>query len=175
MACVIRSDDSLFCLGRPGLGMLRASNWRNISTYSPWKQPRGSIRGEDPMVWIDQDNSSVLHAVTHGGGWGQPFGFHYWSTDGGESWKDNNAVKVYSNVVMLANGGNKTLSRRERPHVVLDKAGVPIALTNGVTEAWPCTLVNPPVPDKPGLPGSNGTGIWCPVDYCYTLYQTLMA
>jgi hypothetical protein len=44
--------------------------------------------------------------------------------------------------VELAGGGQKILSRRERPHVVLDKAGIPIALTNGVTEAWPYVLTD---------------------------------
>lgn len=92
--------------------------------------------------------------------------------------------KAYQNVVEIVGAGPKILSRRERPHVVLDKAGIPIALTNGVTEAWPCTLQREPDrppckhPAVPGKnpdcgPGSNGTSIWCPVDYCYTLYQPL--
>jgi hypothetical protein len=33
------------------------------------------------MLW--EDNNGVLRCVTHGGGWGDPFGFAYWSTDGG--------------------------------------------------------------------------------------------
>eukprot|EP01043_Picozoa_sp_COSAG02_P035843 COSAG02_NODE_2592_length_8465_cov_2.118695_4_plen_83_part_00 len=45
--------------------------------------------------------------------------------------------KAYQNVVDIVGGQQKVLSRRERPHVVLDQAGIPIALTNGVTEAWP--------------------------------------
>jgi hypothetical protein len=56
--------------------------------------------------------------------------------------------------------------------VVLDNTGVPVALTNGVTEAWPCTLQKEPdrapcpAPPPPGTnpscgPGSNGTSIWC--------------
>ena len=84
----------------------------------------------------------------------------------------------------LVGGGQKILSRRERPHVVLGPDRTPIALTNGVTEAWPYTLQKEPdrppctKPTPPGTnpacgPGSNGTSIWCPVDYCYTLYQPL--
>ena len=49
-----------------------------------------------------------------------------------------------------------SVSRRERPHIVLDAAGVPQALTNGVTPSWPC--------DSPNN---------CPVDYCYTGLQRL--
>ena len=83
----------------------------------------------------------------------------------------------------LVGGGQKILSRRERPHVVLGPDRTPIALTNGVTEAWPCTLQKEPdrppctKPTPPGTnpscgPGSNGTSIWCPDDYCYTLWQS---
>ena len=51
-------------------------------------------------------------------GWGDPFGFHYYSDDGGYTWGGNNNQKVYENVVELVGGGSKILSRRERPHVV---------------------------------------------------------
>jgi len=193
LACIIRKNSSLVCLGRPGIGMLAADDWRDVSSYA-WHKFSGSIRGEDPMVWAtdlphNTPNQSdapveVLHAVTHGGGWGDPFGFLYWSTDGGLSWSGTNR-KVYENIVEMADGStHKILSRRERPHVVLDANGGLVALTNGVTEAWPCTLqkepdrppcTNPPTPGvNPSCgPGSNGTSIWCPVDYCYTLWQSL--
>ena len=95
--------------------------------------------------------------VTHGGGWGDPFGFCYWSLDGGRTWGGSGA-KCYENVVELAGGGSKILSRRERPHVVMGKAGTPIGLTNGVTEAWPCTLQREPDRPpctEPTVPGKN--------------------
>jgi hypothetical protein len=126
----------------------------------------------------------VLHCVTHAGGWGQPFGFMYYSSDSGRSWFGTEN-KAYDHVVTLSDGNQKILlSRRERPHVVLGPKGEPVGLTNGVTEAWPCTLQKEPdrapctKPPTPGVnpdcgPGSNGTGIWCPVDYCYTLFQAL--
>ena len=134
------------------------------------------------MIWFSHDES-ILHMVTHGGGWGQPFGFLYWSDDGGYTWTGTRR-KAYENVVELAGdkGEKKILSRRERPHVVFDRQGIPLGLTNGVTEAWPCTLqVEPDRPackhaTPPGVnptcgPGSNGTSIWCPDDYSYTLFQ----
>ena len=192
LACLIRANHSLVCLGRPGLGALHADDWREVGGYG-WHEPGGSgIRGEDPMVWLDATPAAaggdggggeVLHAVTHGGGWGDPFGYHYWSTDGGWNWYGTER-KAYENVVQVAGGGApKILSRRERPHVVLDANGALLALTNGVTEAWPCTLLQEPdrapckQPYTPGVnpdcgPGSNGTSIWCPVDYCYTLWQS---
>jgi hypothetical protein len=49
MACVIRQNRSLVCMGRPGLGMLFAQDWRDVESYGPWTQPAGdAIRGEDP-------------------------------------------------------------------------------------------------------------------------------
>lgn len=171
--------------------MLRADSWRDIHTYS-WHATSGvPIVGEDPMVWKSTEFEGVLHAVTHGGGWGEPYGFHYWSDDGGWSWHGT-GKKVYENRVELSKGSLEAgsyksdaiiLSRRERPHVVFDSSGKKmLGLINGVTEAWPCTLQNEPDrppckhPYTPGVnpscgPGSNGTSIWCPDDYCYTLFQ----
>lgn len=76
------------------------------------------------MIWLDENQ--VLHCVTHGGGWGDPYGFHYWSADGGWSWGGTNR-KVYENRVALVDGRSKILSRRERPHVALGRSGAPIA------------------------------------------------
>lgn len=38
LACVIRRNASLVCLGRPNLGMLRADDWRDVSQYA-WSKP----------------------------------------------------------------------------------------------------------------------------------------
>jgi hypothetical protein len=67
LACLIRKDSSLVCLGRPGLGALFAPDWRNVSSYHWHSMQYG--RGEDPMVWRDEPvpGKEVLHAVTHGG------------------------------------------------------------------------------------------------------------
>eukprot|EP00948_MAST-09A_sp_MAST-9A-sp1_P000092 g92.t1 len=197
LACLIRANSSLVCLGRPGLGSLHADNWKDIDTYK-WYDIRGiNMIGEDPMIWnekdLNNDGKEILHAVTHGGGWGQPYGFHYYSTDDGYTWESASPdTKVYSNVVQLSStqeeggGGDKILlSRRERPHVAIDNKGELIGLVNGVTEMWPCTLVDTPVPDRAPCktkvipqgtlpncgPGSNNTGIWCPKDRSYTLFQ----
>ena len=52
-------------------------------------------------------------------------------------------------------GTQRSLSRRERPHLVFDAQGVPVALTNGATDGWPCTYRV------------------CPKDYCHTALQRL--
>ena len=172
MACLIREDSSITCMARPAIGMFNASNWRDVSAYKNYMpntlrvKPDGVFRGEDPMMW--RDERGVYHSVLHGGGWESPFGYAYWSLDG-VTWHGDNDVKVYENIVETTGGGPPmNLSRRERPHVAFGKDGTtPIALSNGITQAWPCTLVPKPVP------GSNGTGILCPNDYCWTLVQPL--
>ena len=70
VAGIIRKNNSLLCMGRPNLGMLRADDWRQIAGYK-WEKPGGvGIRGEDPMVW--EDSAGILHVVTHGGGTALP-------------------------------------------------------------------------------------------------------
>eukprot|EP00931_Biecheleriopsis_adriatica_P116186 TRINITY_DN91865_c0_g1_i1.p1 TRINITY_DN91865_c0_g1~~TRINITY_DN91865_c0_g1_i1.p1 ORF type:complete len:411 (+),score=60.13 TRINITY_DN91865_c0_g1_i1:20-1252(+) len=167
LAHVIFENGSMFGLGRPG-HYWSSPDWRNVSQYTIG-DTEGDLVGEDPMVWRDEFEESVLHAVLHGGGWSDPFGFHYFSEDGGRTWHGDNSVKTYENIVELTDTAALNLSRRERPHIILGgRSGkTPVALSNGVTEAWPCELLSAPAP------GSNGTLILCPVDYCYTMVQGL--
>jgi hypothetical protein len=61
----------------------------------------------------------VLHAILHAGGWQDPFGYHYWSENGGSEWFGNTDVLVYEGVAKHADGTLSNFSRRERPHVML--------------------------------------------------------
>ena len=68
LACIINEDSSLICMGRPGLGRMYSSDWRNVSSYV-WQDTKGDpIVGEDPMIWRDETHDDVIHLVTHGGG-----------------------------------------------------------------------------------------------------------
>lgn len=161
----------MFGLGRPG-HYWASPDWKDLSKYTIG-ETSGDLRGEDPMVWIDEfEGRSILHAVLHGGGWSDPYGYHYVSVDEGKTWRGNNSVKTYENIIEFSDGYPAlNLSRRERPHMILGgKSGkTPVAMSAGVTEAWPCALIDPPTKE------SNWTGILCPVDYCYTLVQALAA
>ena len=97
----------------------------------------------------------MLHALSHAGGW-DPAGGHAWSTDGGDTWQRHDDVHAYGSLLLRSDGSSVSLSRRERPHLVFGEGGLPVALTNGVTEAWPC--------GHPEL---------CPHDHCYTALQKL--
>ena len=152
LAPIIWDDGSLFGLGRPGW-VWRASDWRNLSTYTV-EHVGATVLGEDPFVYRDPYNASVLHALSHAGHY-DASGGHVWSTDGGNSWQGYNDTQAYSSLIKYADGSQRSFSRRERPHLVLDEQGVPLALTNGVTEGWPCTYRV------------------CPRDYCHTALQRL--
>lgn len=152
LAPIIRADGSLFGLGRPGW-VWRATDWRNLSTYTVEKAEQ-TILGEDPFVYLDPYNASVLHALSHAGHY-DASGGHAWSVDGGGTWQYHNDTQAYSSLIMYTDGSQQSFSRRERPHLVLDNQGVPIALTNGVTEGWPCTYRV------------------CPRDYCHTALQRI--
>ena len=43
---------------------------------------------------------------------------------------------TYTTTVEFADGSSKQYARRERPHLVLNAAGDPAFLTNGVQESW---------------------------------------
>ena len=152
LAPIIREDGSLFGLGRPGW-VWRASHWRNLSTYTV-EQIDATVLGEDPFVYRDPYNASVLHALSHAGHY-DASGGHVWSIDGGKSWQCHNDTRAYSSLIKYTDGTQSSLSRRERPHLIMDKQGVPVALTNGVTEGWPCTYRV------------------CPLDYCHTALQMI--
>ena len=133
--------------------------------------------------YVDPHNASVLHALSHAGHY-DANGGHAWSIDGGHTWQHHNDTRAYSSLITYTAGTfsrtdgafsrtdgtfyrsdgafsrtdgafSRSVSRRERPHLVFDERGEPIALTNGVTDAWPCTYRV------------------CPHDYCHTSLQRL--
>ena len=80
------------------------------------------------------------------------------SDDNGTSWTYAQE-DGYTGRVAWAGGGSAKLWRRERPHMVVDKDGAPLAVSNGVQECLdtgPCptandrswTLVQPVVPKR---------------------------
>lgn len=157
LAPVIFQNGSLVGLGRPPY-IWRASDWKDVGTYVI-DQVEGLPGGEDPFLFLQHGDESVLHALFHGGGWDHPSGYHASSRDGGARWRvatggeDNAVIQAYGSQLV---GRTRPLSRRERPHLVFDGKGSPLALTNGVTPHWPCS--------EPNV---------CPDDYCYTSLELL--
>ena len=151
---LINEDGSLIGMGRPPY-MWRATDWKNASTYT-FEKAKGDLVGEDPFLY--RDKTGTLHSILHGGGWGKPYGLHYWSNDDGNTWNSHDAIHCYDSKVTYHNGTSQSISRRERPHLIFSDhtQNEPIALTNGATPIWPCDA-----PDN------------CPTDYCYTSLQPL--
>ena len=164
LAPIIRADGSLLALGRPPW-VWRANDWRNASTYTVEKVGgSGTVEGEDPFLYVDSRDPSVLHGLSHAGGWDSSGG-HVWSIDDGRTWGRHEDVAAYGSLITFtddektahaATPDHLSLSRRERPHLVFDGDGLPVALTNGATERWPCTH-----PEH------------CPRDHCFTALQRL--
>ena len=76
---------------------------------------------------------AVFHSDVEGKcnsvGGGNGGGGHAWSADG-VNWSFS-PVNAYCNKVSLSNGSTVTLRQRERPHVLVDARGHPVALSNG--------------------------------------------
>ena len=153
-APIIRDDGSLIALGRPPW-IWRAAHWRNVSSYTFEQSAGGTIDGEDPFLYVDPRDPAVLHGLSHAGGWDSSGG-HVWSQDHGKTWSGFGDVAAYGSLIEYEDGSYASLSRRERPHLIFDADGVPVALTNGATDAWPCTH-----PEN------------CPRDHCFTVLQRL--
>lgn len=152
---LILPNGTLVGLARPPW-VARASDWRNASTYE-WFQAVGGLRQEDPFLYQEAGQDDVLHALLHGGGWNGPFGYHFASDDGGRSWTTASVeLFAYDSELTHPDGTFTSLSRRERPHLMFNSAGVPVALTNGASPNWPCTA-----PDT------------CPNDRSFTALQWL--
>ncbi|GMH60483.1 hypothetical protein TrST_g5668 [Triparma strigata] len=154
LAPMIMDDGSLIGLGRPPY-IWRATNWNDTSTYEV-EAVDNTVMGEDPFLYVDPNNndSSILHGLSHAGGWDSRGG-HAWSLDGGKTWKSHEDIASYGSLIEYTDGTAGILTRRERPHLIFDKKGNLQALTNGAT-LDPCTHPE-----------------YCDKDYCFTALQKL--
>ena len=115
-----------------------ADNWKNNASYRWYNVTlTPPNHGEDPFMWMDENN--ILHTIWHAGGWGVPFGYHRFSNDNGKTWVGfDYDLQTYNNTVYFDDGDIITYQRMERPHLIFDKDGyTPIALTNGAERGSP--------------------------------------
>jgi len=145
-APTLNADGSLVALARHNV--YKARDWRNMSSYrvvGSWDD-----EGEDPFVWVDA--KGVYHNIVHVNR-ENTHGLHYYSDDG-VCWTASKG-KAYTNVVQFTDGSTLSYGCRERPHIIQDKLGNIVGLTNGAAEDT-CHSDEPPV-----------------VDYSYTLLQAV--
>ena len=135
--------------------LLTASNWKVPSTYFPHSE-RQMFKGikpygaEDPMLWTQTDpqsGKSIVKAILHdeqGPSRETAIGRYAFSQDGGYSW-EYAQQDAYNGTVEWKDGTSSDLWRRERPHMVVDERGSPLAISNGVQEcrdSGPCPVIN---------------------------------
>ena len=88
---------------------------------------------EDPSVFVDARGRYHMLVNALPGGC-QPKsiqGGHSWSLDG-VTWSEPR-VGAYNGTVQFTDGTSMTCGRRERPQMIQDAAGVPLAMTAGAT------------------------------------------
>jgi hypothetical protein len=127
-APVIAKNGSLVALSRHAV--IHGASWRDVSTYkqvSTWHDA-----GEDPYVFIDRNG--IYHNIVHDGRGPRSHskGLLYWSRDA-ISWTAAADEDAFSDWLTFSNGTKQELECRERPHVVQDRRGDVIALTNGAS------------------------------------------
>ena len=93
--------------------------------------PERVAYGQDAFLYANQRG---IHCLFHGFPWANTSlaGRHAFSRNGID-WTLSE-TPAYSSTVRFANGSSVTYVRRERPHLVFDARGDPIALVNGVCE-----------------------------------------
>ena len=92
---------------------------------------------EDPSVFIDHRGNwhMLVNALPGGCNPKVQQGGHAWSKDG-VVWSEPR-TGAYNTTIVFTNGTSFTCSRRERPQMILDGDGVPLAMTSGVTGCPP--------------------------------------
>ena len=128
------------CTTPIGIARSDAPTWNATYTHGAHSVPSGFANAtdqgyvplEDPWMWLDPRGN--FHALFHSMGGCKAVGCHAFSRDG-YRWALA-ASDAYTTTVEFADGSSKQYARRERPHLVLNAAGDPAFLTNGVQESW---------------------------------------
>jgi hypothetical protein len=130
-----------------------ATDWRNPTTYAVQGQapnfsdPNGNWEGEDPSMW--RDAKGRFHTLSHNGERGQggtstqplgDCGRHLFSATGrAGTWITAPSPLggcAYPRVnVSFADGTVRSFYRRERPHLIFDAQGIPVALSTAVIDS----------------------------------------
>jgi hypothetical protein len=114
------------------IGVARAATWQGPFT-ALFSQPITKPEGEDPAVW--RDPRGRFHLFSNVGTWharcaaGVPCGGHAWSLDG-LTWSDQ-YIGAFGPVVRWVNGSYFVGAYAERPQILQDADGTPLAFFTG--------------------------------------------
>ena len=128
------------CTTPIGIARSAAASWNSSYVHGAEPVPiglynasgRSYIPLEDPFLYADAAGN--FHALFHNMGGCSAVGCHAFSKDGFEWWLASSSP--YTSHVVREDGSAIDLARRERPHLVLNAAGDPAFLSNGVQERW---------------------------------------
>lgn len=150
-----------------------ASDWMDPTTYQDhgqapdWNDPNGHWEGEDPSMW--RDRNGRFHILSHNGERGQvgskgDCGRHLFSPTGRAGTWVTAPLPLggcaYPRVdIPYLDKSQRSFYRRERPHLIFDGDGDPIALSTAVIDS----------PVGPGMPDFNEPQR----DASYTMIQPL--
>jgi len=144
------------CSGGEKIGIAKAPSYDG--TYTRQDAPLCDGKdclNEDPFMYQDQNGNfhAIFHFLGPNGGFscrkvlgkwkGCDIGSHAYSPNGLSNWTFSKTI-AYNATVQWTDGSSTTMSRRERPQLVL-KDGLPAFLSNGVSENAP-----PPSPTPAG-------------------------
>jgi hypothetical protein len=131
--------------GRPCIFVAAASHWTGPYAHVTANAGGAVMEGEDPTLW--QDSRGGWHLIKEhyiDGGLGG-VGGHCVSQTGLSDWQCTDPSTWYTTRVVL-DGTPVTLGQRERPQLVFNSAGDPIALYNGVRIASGTACFNAVMP-----------------------------
>lgn len=123
--------------GRPCIFVAEAKHWTGPYTHVTANSGAAVMEGEDPTLW--QDSREGWHMIKEhyiNGGLGG-VGGHCFSTNGLSGWECADPSTWYTTQVVL-NGKPVVLEKRERPQIVFDTDGHPVALYNGACKGGSC-------------------------------------
>lgn len=108
------------------IGMARAPAWNGSYTTDPEVAVKG---GEDPFVWVNLrgDAHVIYHDVA-----GTSNGGHAFAPAATPTQWTLGTHALYTGDLVWVNGTHATVYDRERPKLVFDEAGAPLALLNGI-------------------------------------------
>jgi len=125
-----------------------ADDWKNVSTYrdlgqAPDFSHNSTWEGEDPSMWIDRNGH--YHILSHNGPRGKSgldgdCGRHLFSVSGlPGTWRLSYQVSkfggcAYPRRVPWQGAKDRTFYRRERPHLIFNQKGQPVALSTAVID-----------------------------------------
>jgi hypothetical protein len=108
------------------MAVATAPSWNGTFTYPP---EMAISRGEDPFVFVNQRGARIM--LWHDDDATDAGGLAFAPPESPDTWTVVNRL-MYDSTLTWVNGSTVTVADRERPKLLVDDFGVPLALINGL-------------------------------------------